>query len=128
MLARRKEIVARYNEAFENLEGIVIQKEIEKSDTTRHLYMIRIDEEQMSCTRREFFDALAAEGVQCQVHYIPVYWFPFYQKKGYQRGICPNAEKVYETCMSIPLYPALKDSDVEDVICAVQKVTEYYHK
>lgn len=125
---RRKEIVARYNEAFSELEGILVQEEIEQSDTTRHLYIIRMDEEHLSCTRRELFDALSAEGVQCQVHYVPVYWFPYYQKLGYQRGICPNAEKIYQTCMSIPLYPALEDSDVEDVISAVRKVVNYYHK
>lgn len=125
---RRKKIVARYNEAFENLDGIILQKEIEKSDTTRHLYVIRIAEEKLSCTRRGFFDALGAEGVQCQVHYIPVYWFPYYRKMGYSHGMCPNAEKIYHSCMSIPLYPALADKDVEDVIAAIRKVVNYYHK
>lgn len=125
---RRKEIVARYNRAFEDMEGIIIQKEIPQSDTTRHLYIIRMDEKYLSCTRREVFDALSAEGIQCQVHYIPVYWFPYYQKMGHQRGECPNAEKIYESCMSIPLYPALEDSEVEEVIHAVKKVVNYYHK
>ncbi len=125
---RRKEIVAKYNEAFSDLDGIIVQKEIEESDTTRHLYIIRIEKEKLSCTRRELFDALSAEGIQCQVHYIPVYWFPYYQRLGYRRGLCPNAEKIYLSCMSIPLYPALSDSDVEDVIHAVKKVVEHYQK
>lgn len=121
---RRKEIVQKYNEVFADIPGIVVQKEIPESDTTRHLYIIRIDEQMLNCTRREFFDALSAEGVQCQVHYVPIYWFPDYEQLGYSKGICPNAEKIYRSCMSIPLYPAMTDNDVEDVIKAVKKVAQ----
>lgn len=124
---RRKEIVQKYDEAFANAPGIIIQKEILESDTTRHLYIIRLDDNKLNCSRRVFFDAMSAEGVQCQVHYIPVYWFPDYEKLGYRRGLCPNAERIYQSCMSIPLYPAMKDSDVEDVIEAVKKVIECYY-
>ncbi|MCR5635427.1 MAG: aminotransferase class I/II-fold pyridoxal phosphate-dependent enzyme, partial [Lachnospiraceae bacterium] len=70
--ARRKEIVARYNEAFKDVPGIIIQEEIPESDTCRHLYIIRLDFDVLKCTRREFFDAMSAENVQCQVHYVPV--------------------------------------------------------
>ena len=84
---RRKEIVARYNEAFSRLPGIVVQKEIPESDTTRHLYILRIKPEEFSIDRRRFFDALDAENVSCNVHYIPTYYFPDYEKLGYQRGI-----------------------------------------
>ena len=124
--ARRKEIVARYNEAFSGLDGIVVQKEIAQSDTCRHLYIIRLDKEKLSCTRREFFDAMAGENIQCQVHYVPVYLFPYYKHMGYEKGLCPNAEAVYEGIMSIPLYPKLTDDDVEDVIAAVTKVAKHY--
>lgn len=123
---RRKEIVRKYDEAFSNLSGIIVQKEISESDTTRHLYIIRIDEQKLNCTRREFYDAMSAEGVQCQVHYIPVYWFPDYEKFGYPRGLCPNAEMIYKSCLSIPLYPAMSDDDVNDVIEAVSKVATTY--
>ncbi|MCQ2493213.1 MAG: UDP-4-amino-4,6-dideoxy-N-acetyl-beta-L-altrosamine transaminase [Lachnospiraceae bacterium] len=125
---RRKEIVARYNEAFENIPEIIVQQEIAESDTCRHLYIIRLDLNKLSCTRREFFDAMSAENVQCQIHYVPVYWFPYYQHLGYEKGLCPNAEKVYEGIMSIPLYPKMTDGDVEDVIKAVTKVVENFRK
>ncbi|MBO7426931.1 MAG: UDP-4-amino-4,6-dideoxy-N-acetyl-beta-L-altrosamine transaminase [Clostridiales bacterium] len=126
--ARRKEIVKRYNEAFKDLEGIIIQKEIPQSDTCRHLYIIRLDLDKLTCTRRQFFDAMSAENVQCQIHYIPVYWFPFYQHMGYEKGLCPNAEEIYKGIMSIPLYPRMTDEDVEDVIHAVKKVVENYKR
>lgn len=125
---RRKEIVRRYDEAFSEIPELIVQKEIPESDTCRHLYLIQLKLDLMKCTRREFFDAMRAENIQCQVHYIPIYWFPYYKKIGYDKGLCPNAEKMYERIMSIPLYPKMTDQDVEDVIHAVKKLVEYYKK
>ncbi len=71
---------------------------------------------------------MSAENVQCQVHYVPVYYFPFYQERGYKKGLCPNAEAIYEGIMSIPLYPMMTDEDVESVITAVKKIVAYYRK
>lgn len=124
--ARRKEIVLKYNNAFKDIPELIIQKEIPESDTVRHLYVIQLDLESMACTRRQFFDAMNAEGIQCQVHYIPIYWFPYYKMMGYRMGLCPNAEKIYQRIMSIPLYPKMTDQDVDDVICAVKKIIKKY--
>lgn len=126
--ARRQEIVQRFNEAFADLEGIIVQEELPESDTCRHLYILRLDLDKLSCTRREFFDAMSAENVQCQIHYVPVYWFPYYQKLGYPKGLCPEAEALYSSILSIPLYPAMTEQDVEDVIKAVYKVVGAYKK
>jgi len=126
--ARRKEIVAKYNEVFAEMPEIVVQKEIEGSDTTRHLYILRLNPELLSCDRRQFFDAMVAENICPQVHYQPVYWLPYYEKLGYEKGICPNAEKLYNEMMSIPLYYSLTNEDVEDVICAVKKLVAYFRK
>jgi len=125
---RRQEIVDKYNEAFKNLDGIIVQREIEESDTCRHLYIIRLDPNKLSCTRRQFFDAMSRENVQCQVHYIPVYYFPYYRSLGYKKGLCKEAEDLYENMMSIPLYPRMTDKDVYDVIRAVTKVVENYRR
>ena len=125
---RRKEIVRQYNKAFSEVPELILQKEIAESDTCRHLYIIRLDLDKLTCTRREFFDAMSAENVQCQIHYVPVYWFPYYQHLGYKMGICPKAEEVYKGIMSIPLYPKMTDQDVEDVIHAVKKIIENYRK
>lgn len=127
-VARRKEIVKQYNEAFSKIPEIIVQKEIEESDTCRHLYIIRLQLDKLTCTRREFFDALQEENVQPQIHYVPVYWFPYYQHLGYEKGLCPNAEEVYKGIMSIPLYPRMTDQDVNDVIHAVRKVVENYKR
>lgn len=125
---RRKEIVAKYNEAFSGLPEIVVQEEIPQSDTTRHLYILRIRPEQLKIDRKQFFEAMAAENICCNVHYIPVYWHPYYEQLGYEKGICPQAEKLYEEMMSLPLYYAMTDKDVDDVITAVRKICAYYRK
>ena len=127
-VSRRKEIVNRYNMEFENIPEIIIQKEIPEADTCRHLYIIRLNKEKLNCTRKEFFDAMSMENIQCQVHYIPVYWFSYYKKLGYEKGLCKNAEEIYKGIMSIPLYPKMTDQDVEDVIHAVKKVVNNYRK
>lgn len=123
---RRKEIVKAYNEAFSKLPQLVVQKEIPESDTTRHLYILRLNPDRLTIGRKEFFDALTAENVCCNVHYIPTYYFPYYEKLGYHRGLCPKAEKLYEEIISLPLYYAMSDQDVQDVIEAVTKIAEYY--
>ena len=125
---RRKEIVARYNEAFSQIPELTVQQELESSDTTRHLYILRIKPEKLSIDRRGFFDAMAAENIMCNVHYIPIYLQPFYQQMGYPKGLCPKAEKLYNEMMSLPLYYAMTDQYVEDVITAVQKIAGYYRK
>lgn len=126
--ARRKEIVAKYDEAFLAMPEIQVQEEIPESDTTRHLYVLRIKPEMLTINRREFFDAMAAENIMCNVHYIPTYYFPHYQRLGYEKGICPKAEKLYDEMMSLPLYYGMTDKDVEDVIAAVKKIVEYYRR
>lgn len=126
--ARRKEIVERYNQAFMEVPELFVQQEIPESDTTRHLYILRIRPEKLTIDRKGFFEALGAENICCNVHYIPVYYHPYYEKLGYKKGICPNAEKLYDEILSLPLYYSLTDQDVEDVICAVKKIAAFYRK
>ena len=123
---RRKEIVKRYNEAFSKIPEITVQEEIPDSDTTRHLYILRIKPEKLAVDRKGFFAAMAAENICCNVHYIPVYRHPYYEHLGYKKGLCPKAEKLYAEIMSLPLYYAMSDKDVEDVIHAVKKIVENY--
>lgn len=126
--ARRKELVRRYNEAFAEIPEITVQKEIPESDTVRHLYILQFNLEMLNCNRRQIFDALQAEGVGVNVHYIPTYLFPYYQKLGYKAGTCPNAERLYERMISIPLYYGLTNEQQDHVVEAVRKIIEYYRK
>lgn len=126
--ARRRELVRRYDEALGELPEVYIQKEYDGADTVRHLYILRLNLDRLSCGRKEFYDAMQAENIGVNVHYIPVYWFPYYQSMGYQRGLCPHAEAYYERVITLPLYYSMTDPDQEDVIQAVKKVAAYYRK
>lgn len=125
---RRKEIVEKYDRAFADMPELKVQKEISESDTVRHLYILRLNPDMLNCDRREFFDALWAENIHSQVHYLPVYRHSYYEKLGYEKGLCPNAEAYYREAMSLPLYYELTDEDVEDVIHAVSKIIAHYRK
>lgn len=126
--ARRKELVKNYDNAFSKFPEITVQKEIPESDTVRHLYIIQLNLEMLNCTRKEIYDALKAEGVGVNVHYIPVYSFPYYQQRGYEMGTCPNAERLYERIITIPLYYGITDEQQNKIIEAVRKVLDYYKK
>lgn len=125
---RRRELVQRYDEAFRDMPEVIIQREVEGSDAVRHLYILRLDLNRLTCGRREFFDAMQAENIGVNVHYIPVYWFPYYQSMGYRRGLCPHAEAYYESSMTLPLFYSMTDQDQEDVILAVKKLIAYFRK
>ncbi len=72
------------------------------------------------------FAALRAENIGVNVHYIPVYWHPHYQKQGYKKGSCPRAEEAYEGLISLPIFPAMTDADVDTVIQADLVLIPYH--
>ncbi|TVY07209.1 UDP-4-amino-4,6-dideoxy-N-acetyl-beta-L-altrosamine transaminase [Paenibacillus cremeus] len=127
-ISRRKEIVNIYNEAFTNLDGVILQKNEGFSDTVNHLYVLKLDLPKLKADRKEIFQALIAENIGVHVHYIPVYWHPYYQKLGYEKGLCPNAEDLYNCMLSVPLFPAMSNDDIRDVINGFYKIISYYRK
>ncbi len=127
-ISRRKEIVSKYNEAFDGLDGLILQKNPIFSDTTNHLYVVKLDLPKLKIDRKQMFEAFLAEGIGVFVHYIPVYWHPYYKNLGFQRGLCPNAEDLYNGLLTVPLFPAMSDEDVQDVIRAFYKLINYYRK
>jgi len=120
---RRQEIAKRYNVAFSGMPEITsltVRKDVSHA---YHLYVIRLNPEKIHTDRATIFNALRADGIGVNVHYIPVHLHPFYQQKlGTKRGMCPVAEKAYEEIISISIFPMMNDNDVNDVINAVKKV------
>ena len=114
---RRAEITARYNEAFAEIEGLRIPVQRDDVDPMWHLYPLRV----LEGRRREVFEKMRAAGIGVQVNYIPVYWHPAYANAGYQRGMCPNAEVYYSQELSLPIFPDLSDSQVDQVIAEVER-------
>lgn len=124
--ARKLDIVRRYNEAFAEIPQLTLQQVRPDVSEARHLYVLRLKPGKLSIGRREFFDAMAAENIYCNVNYIPVYTMPYYRSLGYEDGLCPRAEKLYDEMITIPLYSGMTDEDVEDVIRAVKRICSYY--
>jgi UDP-4-amino-4,6-dideoxy-N-acetyl-beta-L-altrosamine transaminase len=80
-----------------------------------HLYMIRLNLDEIGVSRREVFDRLRARGIGVNVHYIPVHLQPDYQKQGFRRGMFPEAERYYEEAITLPMFPGMNDADVLQV-------------
>jgi len=123
---RRDEIVTQYNETLEGIPGIRTPPEPIESDPMYHLYAIEVREE-FGCDRKEFVNAMHAEKIGVQVHYVPLHFHPFFQKEfGYERGMFPETERVYEGLVSLPLHPEMSDDDIKDVISAIQRLQVYH--
>ena len=127
-ISRRREIVKKYNRAFNEVDEVTIPYQAEYSESGWHLYILKLNLNKLNATRRQIFDALVAENIGVNVHYLPIYLHPYYQKLGYKKGICPEAERLYESMITIPLFPKMKDQDVDDVISGVKKVIDFYRK
>ncbi|MFA6169572.1 MAG: UDP-4-amino-4,6-dideoxy-N-acetyl-beta-L-altrosamine transaminase [Candidatus Margulisiibacteriota bacterium] len=115
-VARRREIVARYQAAFKSVPGLTTIQEKDVCHSAWHIYPIMV-----KADRRAIFDALRAKGLGVNVHYIPVYWQPYYQQLGYQKGLCPRAEAYYQSTITLPLYPKMSEAEVETVIAVVKE-------
>jgi len=121
--ARRREIVDTYNAAFKDSEFITIPFEDNNCKSNFHLYVLLFDFEKMNIDRAQFMSKLKERDIQTQVHYIPVYLQPYYRKRFESKpGDCPNAESYYRGCLSIPLFPAMTDKDVEWVISSIKSI------
>ncbi len=125
-LARRREIAARYTAAFAQLPEVKVPHILPQVNPAWHLFVIELDLSRIRVGRQQVFAALRAENIGVNVHYIPVYWHPYYQQLGYEKGLCPMAEMAYERLISLPMFPAMTDDDVEDVIAAASRVVSAY--
>jgi len=125
-LARRREIAARYNEAFASCPHLVTPPELPNSEPAWHLYVLRLAGD--NPPRRELAEKLYRRGIGTQVHYLPVYRHPYYLDMGYPMDLCQNAEDYYRRVLTIPLYPAMEDNDVERVIGAVLEEVNILYK
>lgn len=124
---RRREIAVRYDEAFEDVEAIEPLTMREDATCVYHLYVIQLNLEMLSVGREEVFDALHAEGIGVNVHYIPVHYHSFYRTNfDTEEGLCPVAEAAYERILTLPIFPRMTEEDVSDVVSAVKKVTDAY--
>ncbi len=116
-IARRREIVDEYNRAFAGMEQIITPTELSFVRSAYHLYVIQLN----GVDREKFIESLVGENIGAQIHYIPTHLQPCMKKYGYKAGDFPKAEAYYNRCVSLPIFPAMSDEDVQDVIDAVKR-------
>jgi perosamine synthetase len=128
-IQRRREIAAKYNEAFADMEEVITPLEDKNVKTVYHIYVIQLQTELLKVRRKEVYEALRAENIGVNVHYMPLHLHPFYQRAcGCKKGDYPKAERYYDRAITLPIFPKMSDQDVRDVIKAMEKVVTYFSK
>jgi UDP-4-amino-4,6-dideoxy-N-acetyl-beta-L-altrosamine transaminase len=120
-IRRREEIARLYDRLLTPLAPALKPAPRGNDPHGLHLYAVLIDFEKLGTTRAKFMNALRAENIGTQVHYLPVHRQPYYRDRYGERSL-PGADAYYARCLSIPLYPSMQDSDVEYVAAALGRL------
>ncbi|MBB5335099.1 DegT/DnrJ/EryC1/StrS family aminotransferase [Pectinatus brassicae] len=122
--SRRTQIVARYNKELAGLNGVVLPAAVEDNTVhSWHIYTILLDEDKLGFSRDEFMEKMKEYNIGTAYHYQALHLFTAYGEiTGLKKGDLPIAEKVGEQIVSLPLFPAMTDADVEDVVAAVKSI------
>ncbi len=114
--ARRREIVEFYKKEFAGDDRFSFLEESGDSKACFHLFPLLIDFDKVKNSKKDLFLTLQQNGLNLQIHYIPVHLQPFYKKLGFKEGDFPNAEKYYQKTISLPLYYGLKNCDLKKIV------------
>jgi UDP-4-amino-4,6-dideoxy-N-acetyl-beta-L-altrosamine transaminase len=120
-LEKRRSFAAAYNKLLRGLEGITVPYQADYGNSAWHIYIIRLNQTKLGLRRREVFEELRKRNIGVNVHYIPVYYHPYFRELGYEKGICPVAEELYEEIITLPLYPAM---ELEDIYYIVENIAD----
>jgi dTDP-4-amino-4,6-dideoxygalactose transaminase len=129
LAAARRRIAEAYDAGFADLAEIrtpVCRPGIQHA---WHLYVIQLELERLTLDRRQFIEALREKNIGTSVHFTPLHLHPFYRRNfGYRPGDFANASSVYESIVSLPIYPKMTAADVDDVIAAVRNIVETHRR
>ena len=120
---RRNEIANKYNKLFEPHKDVLIPLE-NNHYSAYHIYVIKLNLEILNKDRDTIFKELKENKIGVNVHYMPIYLHPYYQSLGYEKGLCPVAENIYERIITLPIFPLLKDEEIEIVFNSVIKILQ----
>lgn len=119
MVARRRALADRYDQALQHLPLALPPRGTESGPSSSwHLYVIRLQRPEL---RLPLYNFLHSQGVQVQVHYIPIHWQPDYQRLGFTQGQFPQAEDYYSRCLTLPLFPDLTDAEQQKVVDLLER-------
>ena len=124
----RRNFAKQYSDAFKNVEGIIVPHQNVDGNSAWHIYVTQLELEKFSIGRKEFFAELLKCSIGPNVHYIPVYYHPYYQELGYKKGICPKAEALYDRMLTLPLFAKMEQNEVDYVINMTKSIVEKYRR
>ncbi|MDD5593520.1 MAG: UDP-4-amino-4,6-dideoxy-N-acetyl-beta-L-altrosamine transaminase [Candidatus Margulisbacteria bacterium] len=124
---RRRAIAKKYDRAFAGVKGLAPLKEEKGNYSAYHLYVLRFSR-RVFAAKSEIIEAFHEKGLLVNVHYIPVYHQPYYEKAGYKKGLCPLAESYYEEAVTLPLFPKMSEAEVDRVIATTLAIAEKFKK
>ncbi|MNM99757.1 UDP-4-amino-4-deoxy-L-arabinose--oxoglutarate aminotransferase [compost metagenome] len=122
-IERRRELAARYERLLAYLP-LTLPAAQPEAESSWHLYVVRLQLDQINLTHREVFEGLRAAGVGVNLHYIPVHLQPYYRDLGFAEGDFPQAERYYAEAISLPLYPLLSDEQQDYVVEQMRQLIE----
>jgi dTDP-4-amino-4,6-dideoxygalactose transaminase len=120
-VAKRHQLANQYNEHLADLP-ITLPWQHTDSYSGFHLYVVRINTRQLNKTHRQVFEALSANGIGVNLHYIPVHTQPYYQLMGFKYGDYPESERYYSESISLPMFQSLSRPQQDNVISALKNV------
>lgn len=123
-IQKRRQLVDRYRQEFDGDERFSLLEEKEYSKACFHLCPLLIDFDKINISKKELFNKLAENGLNLQVHYIPVHTQPYYKKLGFNEGDFPNAEEYYKKALSLPLYVDLNYSDIKHIVRIIKETAK----
>jgi dTDP-4-amino-4,6-dideoxygalactose transaminase len=118
-VSKRHFIAERYNQLLKDLP-VHTPWQHEDSYSGLHLYVIRLNLEEIGKTHRQIFETLRVMDIGVNLHYIPVYKQPYYENLGFKAGYCLEAEQYYAEAISLPMYPNFTESQQDRVVAALK--------
>jgi UDP-4-amino-4,6-dideoxy-N-acetyl-beta-L-altrosamine transaminase len=122
-VASRRRLAARYDERLAG-QPLTLPWQHPDTDSSWHLYIVRLDLSRNSISHRGVFDELREKGVGVNLHYMPVYLQPYYRRLGFRPGLCPEAERYYQEALSIPLFATLEDEQQDRVVAVLSEAVK----
>jgi UDP-4-amino-4,6-dideoxy-N-acetyl-beta-L-altrosamine transaminase len=114
-VARRQEIAKYYNLKL-NQDFVTLPYQSENTYSSFHLYIVRLRLDRLTYSHRQIFEQLRTAGILVNLHYIPIYKHPFYQKMNFDESEFPNSEKYYKEAISLPIFPDLKNEQIDEIV------------
>lgn len=121
----RQEIASRYNDAFANQPSLEVPRIYSNRQTSWHLYVLRLNLEQLSITRNEMIEQLKTRGIKISIHFIPLHMHPYYETEyGYRKRDFPVASAQYQRYLSLPIFPKMTVEQTDYVIKSILEIIE----